>query len=165
MHWIWNIKPNNAILQNKGYYNYQINNVGIKSVQQLPKCTSGSAMPPTILTTSTSAGGRSKNSRGHSTVLQGLLMEQVLLLNRTKSGGANNAPRVPSAQKTFPSQSFQLLSRSLLWSISHATWILTEKQISAGYLNSKFNVLSSLCDLDFELHIPYCRGNYSFLNS
>ena len=116
----YEIKPN-IILQNKGYYNYQINNVGIKSVQQLPKCTSGSAMPPTILTTSTSAGGRSKNLGGHSTVLQGLLMEQVLLLNRPKSGGANNASRVPSAQKTFPSQSFQLLSRSLLWSISHAT--------------------------------------------
>ena len=77
-------------------------------------------MPPTILTTSTSAGGRSKNLGGHSTVLQGLLMEQVLLLNRPKSGGANKAPRVPPAQKTFPSQSFQLLSRSLLWSISHA---------------------------------------------
>jgi hypothetical protein len=108
-------------------------------------------MPPTILTTSTSAGGRSKNLGGHSTVLQGLLMEQVLLLNRPKSGGANNAPRVPPAQKTFPSQSFQLLSRSLLWSISHLN--LTEKQISTGCLNSKFNVLNSLCDLDFELHL------------
>ena len=132
MHWIWNIKPNNVILQNKGYYNYQINNVGISSVQQLPKCTSGSAMPPTILTTSTSAGGRSKNLGGHSTVLQGLLMEQVLLLNRPKSGGANNVPRVPLAQKTFPSQSFQLLSRSLLWSISHATWIYQKNKYLQG---------------------------------
>ena len=44
-------------------------------------------MPPTILTTSTSAGGRSKNLGGHSTVLQGLLMEQVLLMG-------SNSPRI-----------------------------------------------------------------------
>ena len=91
MHWIWNIKPN-IILQNKGYYNYQINNVGISNVHQLPKCTSGSAMPPTILTTTTTAGGRSKNLRGPSTVLQGLLMEQVLPLIRSKFEGVAYPP-------------------------------------------------------------------------
>ena len=56
-------------------------------------------MPPTILTTSTSAGGRSKNLRGPSTVLQGLLMEQVLFLMQTKSvvegPNTNLSPPVP----------------------------------------------------------------------
>ena len=52
-------------------------------------------MPPTILTTTTTAGGRSKNLRGPSTVLQGLLMEQVLSLIQPKPWRGAIAPPFP----------------------------------------------------------------------